>query len=459
MFRTALVLAVGLPCLARAQSAGDMVLADYQRQRDAQLADAGQRHLQVGSWARKQGLVPQSASEFVRAVEVAEGKCPGATTVLGLMRSYGEAFWRGNKKHPQKALLSEFARRARVAHGEDRKMHLRLAKLAQKAKLDDRQREHLLAALRLGAELEWATAGPKVDGVAVATELAGWLEQQCRAVNGAERRFDAVGTRVPKLDGVVEVATDRLVVRTDLPFATAQQLHALGTALLPLLQDRLEGAPVRALGLFVFAHRKDYTAYLEACGHGAASAGRGLCDYGSFQTLVCAEDLPEADLHAITLHELSHLFFFGASPVAMPDWYAEGLAESFGGQGTFAWDGKTLRAGDLMRRDRLDELKAAPLPLREMLAADAAQLLATDRVRGLRYYAQCWALQRFLRDTDNPWRARFGWWEDECRGALPGVESTARLGNPGPAAQAFERLFGKDLDALEKAFLVWLAAL
>jgi hypothetical protein len=26
-------------------------------------------------------------------------------------------------------------------------------------------------------------------------------------------------------------------------------------------------------------------------------------------------------------------------------------------------------------------------------------------------------------------------------------------------AQAFERLFGKDLDALEKAFLVWLAAL
>ena len=59
--------------VAAAQSASDLLLADYQRQRDAQLAEAGQRHLEVGSWARKQGLVPQSSAQFVRAVEVAEG--------------------------------------------------------------------------------------------------------------------------------------------------------------------------------------------------------------------------------------------------------------------------------------------------------------------------------------------------------------------------------------------------
>ena len=51
------------------------------------------------------------------------------------------------------------------------------------------------------------------------------------------------------------------------------------------------------------------------------------------------------------LHELSHLFWFGCAPVAMPDWYAEGFAESFGGQGTFTWDGAKLAIGGLMRRD------------------------------------------------------------------------------------------------------------
>jgi hypothetical protein len=104
-------------------------------------------------------------------------------------------------------------------------------------------------------------------------------------------------------------------------------------------------------------------------------------------------------------------------------------------------------------------VKKEPLALRLLLAGDPARLLAQDRDRGLRFYAQCWALQRFLRTTDNPWKARFQWWEDECRGALRGVDSTAKYGNPGPAAQSFERLFGKDLDALEKAFLAWLATL
>ena len=442
-----------------AQSPSDLLLADYKKQYDDQLAEAGMRHVQLGSWARKQGLVPQSSSQFVRAVEVAEGKCEAATTVLNLMRSYGEAFWRDAKKRPSKAILGEFARRAAQLDREDRKTHLRLAKLAQKAKQDDRYRDHLLAALRLGAELAETKSGWSVDGEAVAPQLAEWLQKQSVAVNGKERRFEPASGKVPKLPNVFEVRSEQLVVRTDLSTAQAAKLHALGTALFAPLQERLDGAPTRPLGLFVFQKRADYVAYLEACGHGGASAGAGLCDYGTFQTLVCAEGLGDPELHAIVLHELSHLFFFGASPVAMPDWFAEGFAESFGGQGTFTWDGKVLTTGGVMQPDRLAGVKKAPLALRLLLAGDPARLLAQDRERGLRFYAQCWALQRFLRTTDNPWKARFQWWEDECRGALRGVDSTAKYGNPGPAAQSFERLFGKDLDALEKAFLAWLATL
>lgn len=445
--------------LAAAQSASDMLLADYQRQRDAQLAEAGQRHLEVGSWARKQGLVPQSSAQFVRAVEIAEGKCPGAVTVLGLMRTYGEAFWRGEKKQPTRALLGEFDKRARLTDRDDRKTHLQLARLAQKAKLDGRHREHLLAAMRLGASLEWTKAGPKLDGELVGSELATWLQEQCAVVNGSERRFEAAGAAAPRLPGVSEVGNEQLVVRTDLPMAQAAQLHNLGLALLPHLQERLDGAPTRPLGLFVFQKRSDYTAYLQACGHGDAAAGRGLCDYGTFQTLVCAEGLAEPELQAIVLHELSHLYFFGVSPVVMPDWFAEGFAESFGGQGTFRWDGKVLVPGGPLHKDRLDEVKQAPLPLRELLAGDAAQLLATDHARGMRFYAQCWALQRFLRDIDNPWRARFRAWEAECRGALRGVTSTAKPGVAEPTAQAFERVFGKDLARLETAFVAWLQTL
>ena len=77
----------------------------------------------------------------------------------------------------------------------------------------------------------------------------------------------------------------------------------------------------------------------------------------------------------------------------------------------------------------------------------------------MRFYAQCWALQRFLLLPDGPWRERFLAWEAECRGALPGADSTVRLGDKKPAVAAFERVFGKELEAVETAFKAWVAGL
>jgi hypothetical protein len=448
----ALLLVVAAPT----QNANDLLVAEYQKRRDEERLEAGQRHVSLGWSIRDSGLIQQATWQFVRAVEVSDGKHDGARLVLNIVRNYGEAFWKKRKKAASKASLSAYEKKAAAIERDDLKGQVKLAKLAQKAKLNGAMTEHWLAALRLGAKIEIVDGAGKIEGEAVPGEFAKWLKDQTTEVNGGKARFEPAGAKAPRLTGVREVGNGQVVVRTDVPGFVADELHALALAQWPLLQERLDGAPLRPLQLFVFGKRADYDAYLRACGHGVALGGAGLCDYGTFQTLVCAEGLAAEDLHAMVLHELAHLFFFGSSPVAMPDWYAEGFAESFGGQGTFTWDGKKLQIGGAMRRDRVDAMKKAPMPLRELMAANAGQLLMVDHDRGLCYYAQCHALQRWLQLPTNPWRERFLAWEDECRGALPGVQTTARFGDPAPAAAAFDRVFGKELDTLETAFLVWL---
>jgi hypothetical protein len=452
-----------------AQSTHDILQSDYRKAREAALFDAGQDHLELGSWARKHGLVPQATTEFLRAVEVSEGKNAGAQQVLGIMRGLGDAFWRGEPKHPAKATVADYGHRAAALELHTRKARIDLAQRAARAGMPDESREQWLAVLRLGGKLEYDDKdAPRIDGVAVPAELAGWLQEQTTKVDG-RRTFEPGGAKAPRVGGMHEAANDLLIVRTDLDEERGKALLALGTALWPALQERLDGAPTRRLALLVFAHKSDYDAYLDVRGLGVLKAARGAADYGNGQTLICGDGLGDPELHAIALHELSHLFFYGTAPAFLPDWYAEGFAETFGGQGTFTWDGKALQTGGLLDRGRLDDLRKAPLPLRELLAADAAKLLATDHDKGLRFYAEAWALQRFLRGEKTPWQAKFRQWEAQCRclvlgapqGSAPqgNAQLSGRFGDPSQAQVQFERLFGPDLDELETAFRDWLAKL
>lgn len=440
---------------APAQTERDRNVATYEKAKKDELIAAGQRHVDLGWGIRDTGLRQQSTYQLVRAVEISEGTHQGAAMVLGIVRAYPDAIWRHARKRPTRQSLRSYEKKAALLEVADQKGQVKLAKSAEKARLQDVANAHWLAALRLGAELVVTDKGATVGGEKVDPETLAWLQQQTIAVNGKQLVFEPAGGKAPKLEGVHEHKNERIVVRTDLPVDTARELAALGAALWEPLVDRLDGSPVRTLQLFVFRKRADYAAYLQSLGHQDAGT-RGLCDYGTYQTLVCAEGLEPADLQAIVLHELTHLFAFGSSPIAMPDWHAEGLAETFGGQGTFLWDGKALKTGGPMRADRVAAVKGAPMPLKELFAADAAQLLANDHERGLVFYAESQLLQRFFGEDGCPWGERFEWWENECRGKLPGAASTARLGDPAPARAAFDKLFGQDLDALEKAFLGWL---
>jgi hypothetical protein len=341
----------------------------------------------------------------------------------------------------------------RQADRNTRKSHLNLARLALGIDKEADAREHCLQAIRLGAEISVDAKGTsKLDKVTLPDALAKWLQDQTVLTASGERVFEAAAGHGLRLQGLQEHRSEQLVVRSDLDARQCQQLHALGMALLPHLEARLEGTSPRQLVLLVFGKRAAYDAYLASLG--IASAGAGLAEYGSFQTIVCAEDKSDGELHALILHELSHLFFFGTAPAAMPDWYAEGFAESFGGQGTFAWDGKVLTLGAMMQPDRLQAAQAAIMPLRELLAGDAEALWRTDRDKALQFYTHAWAFQRFLRNADCPWREEFDAFEAQCRGGALGAVA-GKAGDRKPAQAVFDERFGQQIDAIETAFHAW----
>jgi hypothetical protein len=457
-----------LAIAAPAQSGRDAKLADYKKRVERHYVEAAQAYVDIAWWGRKVGLVPQATTLFLRAKEAGQGRHQMADNLVSWMNSLGDGFWRVKPKRPARHHVVECARRVRVADKQTRKSHLQVAQLAIGVAAEADARAHCQQALRLGAEIEVQKDGTfKLDSLLLPEALAKWLQEQTVATASGERVFEsAAAAGGPRLEGLHEHKDEQLIVRTDLGAERAKSLHELGSALLPYLEDRLDGAPSRPLVLLVFAKRDAYAAYLKSLG--VDSAASGLAEYGSFQTIVCAEGKADPELHALALHELSHLFFWGAAPAAMPDWYAEGFAETFGGQGTFKWDGKELALGGVMERHRLEPLLKEPMPLGDLLAGDAEALWATDAGKALRFYTAAWAFQRFLRSVSCPWREDFARWEARCRGTVlgnqsgqgggaaggkpPGLGATARYGDRKPAQALVQEMFGKQLPEIDKAF-------
>jgi len=470
---TTVAFLLGLAAAAAAQSGRDSKLAEYKKRVDRHHVEAAQAYVEIAWWGRKVGIVPQSTVLFLRAKEAGQGRHQMADNLVGWMDQLGDAFWRVRPKRPPRHWVVECTRKVRLADRQVRKSHLQVAELALGVGAEQDARTHCEAAIRLGAAIEAGKDGRwKLDGLLLPEPLAKWLQERTVATAGGARVYEsAAAAGGPRLEGLHAVADERLAVRTDLGAETAKTLHALGSALLPHLEDRLDGAPARQLVLLVFGKRADFAGYLKSLGIEGAAAG--LAEYGSFQTIVCAEGKSEGELHALVLHELSHLFFWGTAPAAMPDWYAEGFAESFGGQGTFSYDGKQLTIGGLMDRHRIEALQQEGFALGELLEADAEQLWQQDPAKALRFYAAAWALQRFLRSPGCRWKDEFERWEARCRGTVlgngaggggkgraaaaaagggPALGSTPRYGDRKPAQVLFREMMGKEFEALDRSF-------
>lgn len=455
--------------------------AAFEKRRNEMMLAQSQRHLEYGLELRKQGLPTQAAAQIVLAAELGGGRNPAALQVLSIMRQYDEAFWKRHGSRPTARKLESYDKQARALTAKDGEELLKLAEWGTQhqcgAQADAIYMELLLAR---DEPLEFDAKGRIVLPHGTIPEAASAkIADDAVQINGRRYVRDALLSKLPEVLTLFEVSDEEVRVRSTTSLEEARDLHALCKALLPKLEQDLGAKPERRLPLFVFGKRPDYERTLDQLGLSGHKTVAGVASSQPFVAIVCAEGLarpaveevpedaergPDYDiLRGVCLHELTHLFSAAVSRSAFPCWYEEGLADTFGGSGTFVWDGKSLQVGGLLARSRLDALRdpKGRMPLNTFLIHDALSSWRSGTDAGLAFYAQAWAWVRYLRSgAGTEVATRFEAWEDRCRGQMLGFEpGRAGGGDRASASNLFYEMFGKDLPKLEAGFAVWLEQL
>lgn len=424
--------------------------------------EAAKAHIELGIWCRDAGLPPQATAEFLRAEEVSEGQLPFASKLVGIMRTYGDKFWKNVQKKPR-ALLDTYERKARKVELDHQKQRLRLARDAVKAGLDEEGYQEYCGVVRAtDLPLVFDAAGLVVlDAGKLPANVSARMRTEAIEIDGRPYLRDEFLRLVPEVRRVFEADGERLRVRSTASAEQARDVFAVATAMLPQLEDEMDGRPTRKLQLFLFAERASYATWCRAAGREGFAAASGLADGATFTAVVSTEGSSDDTVRGMSLHELAHLYHYGVSPAVMPSWYAEGFAEAFGGPGTFAWDGTRLTTSlGPLDPSRLATLRGerARVPLGDLLRGNALSILIASREQGGAFYVQSWAFLRWLR-TAAPAdvTTRYRRWEAVCRGAALGAKAGApRQEDVAPASEAFLKEFSGDLPALEAAFVRWL---
>jgi len=456
-----------LACDPRDASAADKIdaaRAKFKVAAHKNTFETGKAHIELGLWCRDAGLVPQATAEFLRAEELAGDEMPIAGKIVAIMRAYGDKFWKTVQKHPV-ALLRTYESKARAIDADSIKDRLRLAKDALAWGLDEEGFQTYLDAVRLiDAPLQFDAKDQLILPTGtLPPEVSARIKAAAIAINEKLYVRDEVLSLVPDVKQISEADGERVRVRTMGSMKEAEDVRAIVLAELPALESDLDGRPTRKMQVFVFKERKAYRAFLAATKQDGFASALGLADGASNTALINGEGVTPDDLRSTALHEVAHLFMYGVTPAVMPSWYAEGFADQFGGRGTWQWDGKVLSTGGMLPSGPLQALKtdAGFVPLAELCVAQAQELIAKDLSKASRFYAESWALLRFLRTASSQELGeRFHLWELACRGGAVGAEpGKARQRNTVPAQESFQKAFGADLPKIEAAFRAWLATL
>lgn len=175
------------------------------------------------------------------------------------------------------------------------------------------------------------------------------------------------------------------------------------------------------------------------------------------------------DLWSVTGHEALHQFFSRHAKCRLPPVIEEGLACTFE---VIHWGDSSEDTRELPRFNtkvnpgRARSLKAAVDSRAMILLADlvklhAGSVLGADGMRIQAFYAEGWALARFLQEYDNgKYRQRFAAWiADTVSGDLydpTGTHArTAARWNPEGVKPVIEHYLGTDLGTLSKEFDGW----
>ncbi|HTF89065.1 MAG TPA: hypothetical protein VK843_11695 [Planctomycetota bacterium] len=427
--------------------------------------EQSQRHLEYGLELRKQGLTVQSAAEIIRAAEIGKGRNYGASQVLSIMRRYDAAFWKRFGSRPSKGKLEQYDKKARGMATTEQKESLELGNWASTHGFaEEGQKLYVELLLERDEPLVFDSKDQIVlPAGTIPKKASAALREAAITINGNFYVRDELLAKLPELKEIFEVSSDDLRVRTTTTVEHARDLHAMCSQLLPALALDMGAMVQKRLALFVFAKRADYEKTLDALGLGDHKIVTGVATPWPFVAMVCMEGQPVEIVRGVCLHEITHLFSYATTPSVFPCWYSEGYADTFGGTGTFTWDGVKLGLQGLFDRSRIDALKAegGMMPLKDMLAADQLVQWQSGKQAGLAFYAQSWAFLRYLRSgAGAEIAARLDQWEMRCMGQALGYQVGARRPLArGPASDLFMEMFGNDLPQLEAGFRVWLSAL
>jgi len=431
--------------------------AEYQAKLDALELEIAQRHVDLGLWCRDRGFAEPAREHFSKAVEVSRGRHAHASSIKSLMERLGDGFWKKQVELTE-ARRKPYDKQVEKLERENAAARFELASWAHERGLES----EALAAFRALLDPE---APLVVNAKGQIQASAGQIPLACSekivaeaiSINGKPHVRQGVLALLAGVDTLFQARSDALVVLSTGSLAESEEFHRLGSALLPALEKELSLRFERRPTLLLFDSRESYERYLvEADRQQYRSAG-GFADPSRAVTVVCTADKSVRDAHSLALHELSHLADAAAFPQAMPAWYSEGFAERFGGVGTFAWDGARLTLRGELDSERLAMLRGGgkPWPIAELVRIDPVSLWGSDREQAKRYYAQSWALYRWLSsEAPSSLRVRWDAWIASCKSAKRGFP-------PGPQpVPTPEELFRKHFDGalaeIDSGLVNWL---
>ncbi len=449
--------ALPLPAFGAGQ---DSAVRDYFDQKASLDEDVGERHLEIGGWCEKKGLLEQARERYSIAISRGSGKAhEKAIAALGALERLAPDQIRKKFHAPSGKELKLYRLKVARAELEDRRDRKKLADFAWTAgkSLEDVAMSgyaSLIETTRDIAEVDDEGRIVLDVGIVPAPVSKTVLESGgAITINNRLAVRNALLRRIPSVNALYMARSDGLALFSEGSLDEAVRLHEVGEALLPYLKKDLGRAPDRTLNVCVLHAADSYAEYCTRSGHGEYTASNGFTNLEDFVSVVRVPDVDGRDLtpfqvQSIMLHELVHLFQFAITATPMPSWYAEGLAETYGGAGTYEWDrrAKRLRIKGLVERRRIASLQVPGnlIGLEEFLALDASALHSGDRAMTERFYTQSWAFLRFLRTGAGRSTARkLADWEDLCRhNRLDCADARSR----------FRIALGKNLKGVEKAF-------
>ena len=445
---------------ASADARKDANRRKYYAMRQEALIESGTKIAKVGVWCRDAGMTAAATKEFLKAVEVSEGHNAWAVRIVSIMRGFGDAFWRKQLKRVSPGMIRAHRKRSKRAHRDYVLQRLKLAKFAHTKGLEQ---EALLEYEQLAdlqdEPLEKNAKGEfMIEGKKIPAEYSKKLEK--RAVKVSGRWYMRGGMLVDiNVETLVEVMNDKVRVRMQTDMEEANDLHNCLNALYPHLEKELGGSPTQILNAFVFEKQADWEKWLDANDLSRFKAATGLADAKLNVAALCAEGLDRKDLAGLLMHEFTHLFDYNTSRAIMPSWYREGLAETFGGSGTYTWDGKELTVKQTLQKDRLAALAGdAFIPIKELVTSSALDIINRDTEKAYHFYAQSWALYNWLRDhAAGKLEEEFDVWMTICRGkALGSKENNLRSYDQAQGVQLFQERMAPHMADIESGLRAWL---